>query len=138
MSAAFDYSGLLAVADRLIPRFGRSVTLRRQSASSTDPAKPWGPKDPTGSDIQAIAATAVFFDREAGSFDSVTAGIGLGVTNVEEKTARVFVQALSGTLPSEIGQDWQIDDGSRRYEVVSSVAVKPGGTLLYHDMQVKL
>lgn len=138
MSAAFDYSGLLSVADALITKFGRSVTLRRQSASSADTSKPWGPSSPVASDIQAVAAKAVFFNSEAGSFDAVTAGIGLGVTNVEEKTTRVLVQALSDTLPSEIGKDWQVDDGTRRYEVIKSIAVKPGGVLLYHDMQVKL
>jgi len=138
VSAPFDYSGLLATADRLIERFGRTVTLRRKSESPATASKPWGPASSVASDIQAIETTAVFLGPQFESFDSVTAGIGLGVTNVEEKTGRVLVKALAATLPEELQIGWQIDDGTRVFEIISSRPIKPGGTLMYHDVRVKL
>lgn len=134
---AFDYSGLLGVADRLITDFGRPITLRRNSRMPANPSKPWGDVEDPGVDTQSIDATGVFLDSKRQAFDGATAGIGLGLSNVEMKTTRVLVQALS-TLPEEMGRDWKVDDGSRTFEVLSSMPVKPGGTLMYYDLEVKL
>ena len=133
----FDYSGLLAVADTLITDFGRAITLRRNSRTAADLAKPWAERSDSATDIQAISAVGVFLNSRREAFDAVTAGVGLGLSNVEQKTTRVLVQALS-TLPEEMGRDWKVDDGTRTFEVLSSKPVKPGGTLLYYDLEVKL
>jgi len=134
---AFDYSGLLAVADTLITDFGRPITLRRNSRTAADPAKPWAEPASADIDTQAISAVGVFLNSKRKAFDAVTAGVGVGLSNVEQKTTRVIVQALS-TLPEEMGRDWKVDDGSRTFEVLSSKPVKPGDTLLYYDLEVKL
>ena len=134
---AFDYSGLLAVADTLITDFGRAITLRRNSRTPDDPAKPWAIVSGSAPDIQSIAATGVFLSPKRAAFDSITAGVGVGLSNVEQKTARVLVQALS-TLPEEMGRDWKVDDGTRTFEVLSSKPIKPGATLMYYDLEVKL
>ena len=49
---AFDYSGLVGVSTDLIASFGRTVTLRKPSATPADNAKPWGAvqDDATASD----------------------------------------------------------------------------------------
>lgn len=133
----FDYSGLRTTADTLITDFGRSVVLRRRSEEAADPARPWGAPSSTASDIQAIETIGVFLDTVREAFDAVTTGAGLGVTNVEEKTTRCLVIA-ENSLPEEMGRDWQVDDGTRRYEVLSSRPVRPGGTLLYYDLELKL
>lgn len=134
---AFDYSGLKTVADTLIADFGRSIVLRRNSRTPAVPGTPWGAPSEAASDIQAIDAIGVFLSPERKAFDAVTAGIGLGLSNVEEKTARVLVAAVDD-LPEEMGRDWKIDDGTRVFEVVSSQPIKPGGTLMYYDLEVKL
>ena len=134
---AFDYSGLLAVADTLIVDFGRPMTLRRNSRTPADAGKPWAVVSDSATDIQSIAATGVFLSPKRSAFDAVTAGVGVGLSNVEQKTARVLVQALA-TLPEEMGREWKVDDGSRTFEVLSSKPIKPGDTLLYYDLEVKL
>ena len=136
---AFDYSGLLTVADTLISDFGRAITLRRASRTAADPTKPWSTRSTVATDIQAIATIGVFLNLERDAL-AVESGSGIGPagnSNVEEKTVRVLVPAVA-TLPEEMGRDWQVDDGTRRYEVVSSSPVQPGGTLLYYDLEVRL
>lgn len=138
MSASFDYSGLLSTAQNLISRFGRSVTLERASDAPADPARPWGPPATTGDDVISVDVTAVFLGTDRGSFGAVTLGSGGGgQTNVEAKTSRVLI-AQDATITIEIGPEWQINDGTRLWEIVSVEPIKPGGTLIYFDAQVKL
>ncbi len=133
---AFDYSSLLATALLLITDFGRAVTLRRESDTPADPTRPWGPSDTTASDVQAVAAIAVFLDVENDAWTTTGAGIGRGSTAVDEKKGRVLVTVVS--LPEELDPSWQIDDGTRTYEITSVKAVKPGGTLLYYDVEIQV
>lgn len=132
---AFDYSGLKTVADTLIGDFGREVVLRRQGTTFSDPSKPWGATDPAAVDVQSITTIGVFLNLSRGVFTATTSGAGL--SSVEEKTTRCLVIAAAA-LPEEMGRDWQVDDGSRRYEITASSPVRPGGTLLYYDLELKL
>jgi hypothetical protein len=134
---AFDYSGLLLVADTLITNFGRPITLRRNSRTPDDSNKPWAIRSDSAEDIQAIAAIGVWIGSKSETFDSVTAGVGVGLSNVQQKSSRVLIQALD-TLPEEMGREWKVDDGDQTYEVLSAQPVKPGATLLYYDLEVKL
>ncbi len=134
---SFDYSGLLTTASGLIARFGRPATLRRPSQTAADSDDPTAPPNPAGTDIQTIAVTAVFLDLTRDAFTTTGAGIGRGSTPVEEKNVRVLVEAASA-LPEEIGTEWQLDDGTRRWKVRISRPVKPGDTLLYYELEVKL
>lgn len=127
---AFDYSGLLTVATSLIEQFGRPMTLRRASRTPADPTKPWAARQGavTASDDQAITSTAVFLDFSRTDRDGQV---------VEAKRARVLFPA-EAALPEEVGPDWQLDDGSRLYEVLESRPVKPGPTLLHYEVVVAL
>jgi len=136
MSSAF-YIGLKATADELLTEFGEPITLRRSSATQTDPAKPWNGPAAVDSDTQAVTANAVFFDLSNDPFTTTGAGIGRGSTPVEEHRARVLVQAASA-LPEEMGTDWVIDRGGRQYSITASRPQNPGGTLLYYEMVVRV
>lgn len=134
--AAFD-ADILAVADELIPFFGRAMTLRRNSRTLADPAKPWGAVSTSAADIQSIAATGVFLNTKSSAFDAATAGTGQGTSSVEMKTGKVLVEALAA-LPEVMGRDWKVDDGQITYEVLASWPLKPGDTLFMYILEVKL
>lgn len=136
MSSAF-YDSLKVVADSLIQEFGKAVTLRREASTFADSDAPWEGPATSGGDTQAITATAVFFDLSNDPFTTTGAGIGRGSTPVEEHRGRVLVEAVSA-LPEEIGTDWVIDDGTRRYEITTARPVNPGGTLIYYEMLVRV
>jgi hypothetical protein len=129
---ALDYTRLAAVATRLISENGRAITLRRASRDPDDPTKPWGTADTTpavagsADGVQAITTTGVFLDPER-----TDRPLGL----VEWKKARVLVPPDTN-IPEEMGPDWVVDDGSRRFEIEESRPVKPGGTLMYYELMV--
>ena len=133
---SFDYSGLLTTATELIDLFGRSVTLRRQSESPTDSARPWGPRDTAATDVQAVTATGVFLDVLDDAWTTTGAGIGRGSTAVDEKKGRCLIKVV--TLPDDLDPTWRVDDGTRVYEITQVYAVRPGGTLLYYDVEIQL
>lgn len=137
MSAPFDYSTLLTVADDLLAQFGEAVTLRRAATTFVDPAAPWEGPTTSGGDTQAIAANAVFFDLSNDPFTTTGAGIGRGSTPVEEHRARVLVQA-DAALPEEMGTDWFIDRGGRQYAITACRPQQPGDTLLYYEVVVRV
>ncbi len=137
MSAPFDYSDLLGTATDLIAQFGEAVTLRRSSTTAADPTKPWEGPAAVAGDPQAIPVSAVFFDLSNDPFTTTGAGIGRGSTPVEEHRARVLVQATA-LLPEEVGTDWVIDRGGRLYSITASRPQKPGDTLLFYEMVVRV
>jgi len=129
---ALDYTALAAVATRLIGENGRAITLRRESRTPDDPAKPWGPSDTTAAvagsadGVQAIAVTGVFLDLERTDRQ---------LTQAELKQSRVLI-GPDPDIPEEMGPDWVVDDGDRRFEVVSSKPINPGDTLCYYELLV--
>jgi len=136
LSSAF-YTSLKATADALLAEFGEAVTLRRAASTFEDSAKPWEGPEVSGADVQAISATAVFFDLSNDPFTTTGAGIGRGSTPVEEHRGRVLVTAESA-LPAEMGTDWVIDRGGRQYSVTAARPQNPGGTTLYYELIVRV
>lgn len=110
------------------------MTLRRESRTPDDPTKPWGARDTAvaaaGSAIgvQSIAVTGVLLDLERGERP---------LTQAELKQSRVLI-GPDPDIPEEMGPDWVVQVGSRRFEVVNSKPVNPGGTLVYYELLVKV
>ena len=129
-----DYVKLAGVATRLIGENGREVLLKRQSQTLADPARPWGPSATTGG--SSVPVTAVFLDPER---RQTTSGDIQPSAQLEEfKRVRVLIAASEAGLPAEVGPDWYIEDGARRLEIVISRPVKPGGLLLYYDIEARV
>ena len=135
---ALDYTALKAVAKRLIDENGRAVTLRRESRTPADPTKPWSASDTTAAaagsadGVQALSGiVGVFLDVERDDTAQLPGSLA------EEKRGRVLFPA-EVALPEEVGPDWVIDDGTRRFEVINAKPVKPGGTLVYYEVEVQL
>lgn len=134
---SFDYTGLAATASELISLFGRAATLRRPATTNIDPNRPWEGPDPDGASALAVSVTAVFLDAQRDAFTATGAGIGRGSTPVEERRARVLI-AAEADIPVELGTDWHLDDGTRRFAILASRPSAPGPTLLYYELVVRL
>jgi len=130
---AIDYAKFLALGKRLIDENGRSVTLQRPSQTLDDVARPWGPA--LADDEESVPVIAVFLDPDR---RQTTSGDIQPTAQLEEfKRYKVLVSADNAGLPTELGTEWYILDGSRRLEIVISKAVKPGGTLIYYELEVR-
>lgn len=133
---SFDYSGLLSTAQELIAFFGRDVTLERRSSASASPTRPWGAPATSGADVLSVIVKAAFLDTAKGADANVSVGIsGGGQTSITGKTSRVLV-AAQASITIEAGPEFHIIDNGRRWEVTSAKTIKPGGTMIYYDLQV--
>ncbi len=139
MSAAFDYSGLQGVATTLITKFGRPINLRRSSQVPADGAKPWAAResDAVATDDIVVATTGVFLDTIRGEETLTSLGLARPASSTIEQASQLLI-SNDPLLPSEVGPDWYVDDGSRRWEILTLDLVKPGPTLLFYDLSVRL
>lgn len=121
---AFDYSKILAVAERLIADFGRDVTLRRRGTVPIDPENTGEPTEYITPDLTVRAAVVEF------SSSLVANG------SVERGDKRVLI-AGNQTPGERIETDWEMIDGSVNYRVIRSMEVAPGDTRVIYDLQVR-
>ncbi len=135
---AIDYAKALATATRLISENGRAITVGRRSEAPADPARPWGPRT-TSAGTVSVSTIGVFLDLDRDDLTTVTAGLGLGGSNVQAKGQRVLVPAAPA-LPSEVGPDWFVEDVStgELHEITASHPLKPGGTLVMYSLELAL
>lgn len=112
----FDYSNAVATATRLISAYGRSMVLR----STTETGDPWAPvQSNVNTDIIGVS---VEFRRSEIDGD---------VIRTDDK--RILINSsVTPTL-----QDRIIDD-SVDYSIVNIREVKPGGSTIFYDLQVRV
>lgn len=133
---SFDYTPLVSTAQELIALFGRDVVLQRRTTASASPTRPWGPPAASGAGSLSVTVKAVFLGLSRGSFANVSVGINGGnQTGVEGKTSRVLI-AAQPSIAIEIGPEFLIVDGARRWEIARCETIRPGGSLIYFDCEV--
>lgn len=153
MATAFDYSGLATTAETLIDRFGRNVTFTRKNYfGEAVSGKPWrGPS--IGTSTFSVKAVVYDYDDRAINGDTVKLG---------DRRVLVSADALAaagwgdGTTWSSMDYPWgdaaspwdtqesagpDLDDtmldGGRNYKVVRALPIKPGGSTLVYELQVR-
>lgn len=137
-AAAFDYDALKAKVDPLLERFGRSLCLTRAARATTaEPiaGKPWLSTSKGDATTAEVAAAQTISDL-TGVFLSLVRRDRDGQT-VEAKTQGVLLLAAD-ELPEEVGPDWQLVDGTRTWEIVSSAPLEPGPVLLLYRLELAL
>lgn len=132
-AAAFDYEGLLVDVAELIEEFGRAATLTRAARvtdAAPDPTKSWLPVqgDAAAAPAQSIDVTAVFLSLTRVNRDGQL---------VEAKTQSVLIGGQEA-LPEEVGPDWELTDGTRNWQVLSSKPLKPGPTLMLYRLELAI
>jgi hypothetical protein len=137
---AIDYVAAAATATRLITENGRDITLRKPSSTPVDPAKPWGAAqtDAVASDDEAVVVKGVFLGPVKSHAPlAVNAGLSRPSEVPEEQSSQLLIEPHED-LPEELDTQWVVIDGTRRWEILSIIPVKPAGTLVYYDAVVAL
>lgn len=117
------YDGFVELADRLIRKNGRAVSIRRLTATSADPAKPWLAVEATASETTTFAV----FDRESAfeQFVRLASGRETPVrSNVERSDLRAIIPAKGlSTIPAVADK---LVDGDDVYEITKIDPIRPG------------
>lgn len=111
---------LAATAQRLIAKNGRSVTLRKESRTPKDQAKPWRGTDCNDTDI---TVTAVIVDYTEADIDG-------------ERIKRGDRRALVSTT-TDIRQWDLMIDGDEHYRIQNVEQIKPGSVDILWKLQLR-
>lgn len=121
-----DYSGPIALALKLITKFGRDVVIEKLSAVPADAGKPWnGPAVPTV--LTSVTTRAVFVGVEELS--------SMGVD--EELLKRVTQGCLVPAGATALDDFNSMTDGSVRWGIEFLKALKPGPLTVMYAIGVK-
>lgn len=119
---AFNYTATRATADRLLTKFGQSVSLRRTSATGTE----W---DPTLTPAD-YATTAAILDYNARQID----GENILVT---DRRAMVAAGPLTALGITEIKPPDALVVVGVAVPIVRVVPLAPAGTVVMYDCQLR-
>lgn len=131
---AFDYSGLLAISQSLVAKFGRPVTLIRYDQTVGDAAKPWdGPTDARAVPNLSVAAV--------GAFVPVYGRRALGLLRVDDDSLKRVMNVLLVAPPVGSTDDLTtvnaVIDGGVEYELLQAEVLRPATTVLLYAYEVK-
>lgn len=120
--AAAAYTRLAAMAERLIEKYGRAVTLKfATDAAPPNPAKPWDPAAPSLATQTGVRA--VIFPVEQEFVDETT------ILRTDQQ-ALVAASGLNGTPdPKTV-----FIDGSAQYRVIRADPINPGELALVYTL----
>lgn len=113
---AFDYSRSVARANRLIAKFGQSMTLERQTNAGT-PSRPAMVK-------ATSAVTAVIFDKDQRD--------ATGQVTQTRQMAYIAPSATTAPLPNDV----LVASDGQRFEIVSVSPLNPGGTVVMYQADI--
>lgn len=116
------YSEVAGTAQEMIAEFGRSVTLRRNSEGTYNPAT----DAISGATTTDVAVQAVFTEFKQKDIDG---------TLIQQGDKQVLVAAAALTSPPE-NNDILVD-GSDQYRIIELMAIQPGDTALIYKVQVR-
>jgi len=113
--ATFDYAKTQATAERLLARFGQTVTLRKAGATTGDA---WAPVPGTPSDTDIIVAD---FEERRRDEDGRLTG---------EAMRTLYVSTSTGVAPEpndqvQIGGEWHV--------ILAVRPLRPAGTALLYE-----
>lgn len=125
--ATFNYAKSQATAERLLKKFGRPVTLKRQVPGG--PA--WDPGVPTWQEYPAIAAVLPYAKGTIEAFDNRLEG----GTLIEERLRYVLMSPVG--LPIEPKSGDRVNFDGHDWTVLGCTPLNPAGTPVLYPMGVK-
>lgn len=129
--AAFDYSSKVLLAERLIGKFGRTVTLVRRDRTSGDAAQPWrGPADP-GTD-ESVTLKAVLLDFDSENVDG-------RLVRHDDMKALVAAKDVTDALPAAalIEEYDRLVDGTFEWAIQGVKSLQPGDTRIAYELHLR-
>jgi hypothetical protein len=130
---AKSYTANIATAQRLVTKFGRSVTLVEYDSTLADVAKPWdGPADARTAPDTALVLDAVFV-QPGGSSEQ------LGIASFSEDLLSEMEQILivSPGAAIDLSTFHAVLDGTTYWKIVRTESLKPGPDLVLGFIGVK-
>lgn len=119
----FNYARTAATAQRLIERFGGPGTLTQPPAKSGDA---WNPTLGSATSAPCTVAVVDYSARDR------TSGL------IEMSDQRALVAVVGQAVAPVVGAKLRTRTGGVDYTVVTLTTVRPGGTAVLYDMQVRV
>lgn len=132
---AKDYTANIATAQRLITKFGRSITLVQFNDTETDSSKPWdgvNPTDPRATPDSTLVLDAVFI------FPTGLLNLGLSTlqANLFARAEQIAIIAPGAAVATE-GFNEIIDTDSTRWTIMETQTLKPGSDVVLGYLGLK-
>ena len=121
---AFDYSGFVGTADRLLTRFGQTAVLRKPSDRFTGRGRDRRPAGFVRHNVTVVDKGVVSETMP-----------GRDGASVVEKSRQLVMSAAAGTAP-ENGDVVEMASGEQ-LTVVDVETANPGGTAIVHKLKVE-
>lgn len=117
---SYDYSRLIATANRLLAKFGQDMTLLALNAPGYDPST-----GGTSGTPASETKTGVIFPYKN------------GITAMQESLIlagdqQVFILLDNAPKPTD-----KLQVGSREYSIINVKAIEPGGVTVLYELQVR-
>ncbi len=127
------HDNFVALADRLVKKHGRTVSIRRQVGETLKEAgKPWLG---TVVDTQDTRTVAVFLDNDSRDMLLMLPGEADQRTTLEREIDRVVFIPAQG-LSFDIEIEHQIVDGDKVWEITQVNLIRPGPTKILWKLRV--
>lgn len=128
---AFDYSNILATAQRLVTDFGRAITAERFDQNSSDANQPWiGPTNSSASPDATETTTGVSVSPSGAD----KLGIAVKDDDLMKRIESFYIVAHKSQALETFNE---IIDGSERYKIVHVEKLQPGSTVLLYFIGVE-
>ena len=131
MPEVFNYSSILATCQRLINKFGRTITLVELSVTRDAPTQPWlGSTDVRTTPVESVSTKAAFVEPDS----LLRLGREVGVEGFTPRAEQIALLSLDRDISNfeEI-----IDSDASVWKIIRVSTLKPGLTTLMHYVEVK-
>ncbi len=129
--ATYSYASKVLLAERLIGKYGREVTLVRRDRTPADSDKPWrGPADPGTDETVTLKVVIVEFDSEA---------VDGTVIRRDDMRALVAAKDVTDALPTAaaIEEYDRLLDGDDEWGIERAKKYKPGDTVIAYELHLR-
>ena len=130
---AKDYTKTIATAQRLITKFGRSITFVSFDETLGEAAKPWkGATAPRGAGATTLILDAV--SVEPRSLDEL--GRSTAIDDLVKRSEQIMIVSPGSAVSLESFEEI-IDDDTSRWKIVGLERLRPGTEILLYFVGVK-
>ncbi len=128
---AKDYGPVIATAQRLITKFGRSITFVSFDETLADATKPWqGATAPRGGGATTLVEDAVFVGPGA------ALGLSITLEDLIKRSEQMLIVSPGAAVTLDIYEEI-IDDDTSRWKIVGMEKLQPAGDIVLYFVGVK-
>jgi len=135
-----DYQKFVAIADRLVGKFGRKVDLIRTSGAPADADRPWeGPEawdDATAATKDRVRVTAAFIGRGIPLTQGRVSGQQQerSSTTLTQEGTDIFL--VGGSVDADLLSFTKLIDKAQVWSIDKVVKIEPGDTVVVYVIEV--